>query len=501
MITNNQIRRLREYMAKTNNLTKSADRVGIDPKTARKYLKTIKTPEELQKIHTWKTRKNPFEDIWPKIEGRIELNPGLEAKTLFEYYQKKYPGRFQDGQLRTLQRKIKKWRVLKGPEIEIYFPQEHKPGVLCQSDFTNMNHLDVTICKEPFKHIIYHFVLTYSNWETGTICFSENFQSLSSGFQNALCKLGGIPECHQTDRLSAAINNSGSFKDFNQNYLALMRHYRIEPLKIQPRKPNENGDIEQRHHRFKRALEQQLLLRGSRDFNSREEYNDFLQKLFNQLNAGRSKRFNEELAVLKALPINRLYDFKQLELRVTSASTINVNHNTYSVNSRLCGEKVTVRLYSEYLDVYYGNKKVEQIPRIKGAGKHLIQYRHIIKQLLKKPGAFENYKYKKDLFPTIRFRMTYDFMRKDMGKLRANKEYLKILEVAANKGEATVNDSLKVCLYFPTTIDCDLVLNIIKMQSNGMKKQHEDQVEICAVDIKQYDSLLKNKEVISCLVN
>lgn len=120
----------------------------------------------------------------------------MEAKTLFDDLQRKDPGRFQDGQLRTLQRRIKAWRALEGPESEVYFSQEHKPGNFCQSDFTHLSTLEITITGQPFPHMIYHFVLTYSNWETGTICFSENFESLSEGLQNALWELGGVPKRH-----------------------------------------------------------------------------------------------------------------------------------------------------------------------------------------------------------------------------------------------------------------------------------------------------------------
>src|SRR5690606_15796915 len=143
---------------------------------------------------------------------------GLEAKTLFEDLQRRYPAQFQDGQLRTLQRRVKQWRALEGPPKEVFFPQEHHPGELCQSDFTHMTALGVTIGGQRFEHLIYHFVLTYSNWETGTICFSESFESLSEGLQRALWQLGGVPKAHRTDRLSAAVHKDLSPEVFTDRY-------------------------------------------------------------------------------------------------------------------------------------------------------------------------------------------------------------------------------------------------------------------------------------------
>jgi transposase InsO family protein len=218
----------------------------------------------------------------------LEINPGFEAKTLFGYLQRKYPGKFTDGQLRTLQRRVKTWRALERPPKEIFFPQEHQPGRLSQSDFTSMNELHIKIGGQRFNHLVYHFVLPYSNWEAGTICFSESFESLSEGLQNALWELGGVPKEHQIDRLSAAVCKTTSPEESTRRYSGLLRHYGIKGRKIQTGKPNENGDIEQFHYRFKKAVDQSLLLKGSRDFTTREEYDQFLWNLFKQLNAGRS---------------------------------------------------------------------------------------------------------------------------------------------------------------------------------------------------------------------
>jgi hypothetical protein len=213
----------------------------------------------------------------PEVKEQLSANAGLEAKTVFAALQRKYPDRFADGQLRTLQRKVKHWRATEGPAQEVYFTQEHRAGELCESDFTHLTEVGITIDGQPFEHMLYHLVLTHSNWESGTLCYSESFVALSEGLQNAVWELGGVPLLHRTDRMTAAINNLSELADFQKSYAALLRHYGMEGRKIQTGQANENGDIEQRHHRFKRALDQALMLHGSRDFADVESIRGFWQ--------------------------------------------------------------------------------------------------------------------------------------------------------------------------------------------------------------------------------
>ena len=186
MIKDAQVRRLRRLLGEGFPLYLAALKVGMNTETARKYRHAERLPSESFTPRTWRTREDPFQDVWPEIRALLELNPGLHAKTLFEDLQRRFPGRFQDSQLRTLQRKIKAWRAVEGAPKEVFFDQVHAPGELGASDFTCMNDLHVTLAGQPFDHLVYHFVLTYSNWETGTVCFSESFESLSQGLQNAL---------------------------------------------------------------------------------------------------------------------------------------------------------------------------------------------------------------------------------------------------------------------------------------------------------------------------
>jgi Mu transposase, C-terminal domain len=494
MVTDREVRRLMELLGKGMSLVTAAAKAEMDEKTARKYRSVGKLPHELRVDHLWRTREDPFDDFWAGVEENLGINPGLEAKTLFEDLQRRYPGRFGDGQLRTLQRRVKIWRALQGPPREVFFPQVHKPGELCESDFTSMNSLGVTIQRQPFEHLLYHFVLTYSNWETGTICFSESFESLSEGLQNALWELGGVPELHRTDQLSAAVQKPDHPEEFTQRYRALVDHYGLLGHKTQPESPNENGDVEQRHHRLKRALAQSLMLRGSGDFSGRQEYAIFLHKLFAQLNAGRRERFREEAKVLRRLPPRRLDSCKRLRVRVGPSSTIRANHNVYSVDSRLIGEKIEVRLYAEHVEVWYAQQCIETMPRLRGEGKHRIQYRHMIDWLVRKPGAFDNYRYREELFPTHRFRMAYDWLR-GRHPSRAAKEYLEILHLAARENEAAVDEALRVLIDKELPISIEAVERIVGSEGQIPSSA---QIVIAEVDLAAYDALLNSKEVLPC---
>jgi hypothetical protein len=465
----------------------------MDEKTARKYIRAGKLPSALKKPRHWRTRSDPFSEVWEEVRGLLENNPGLEAKTVFEDLQRRYPGRYADGQLRTLQRKIKQWRALAGPCKEVYFPQKHTPGALCQSDFTSMDILGVTIGGIPFPHLIYHFVLTYSNWETGSICFSESFESLSEGLQHALWELGGVPHAHQTDRLTTAVNKTDNPEEFTRRYKALLHHYGLTGRKTNAASPHENGDIEQRHHRFKKAVDQALMLRDSRDFESREDYEGFLGKLCAQLNAGRRDRFKEELSVLRRLPLSRLDACKRMRVKVTRSSTILVNHNVYSVHSRLIGEVVDVRLYADRLEVWYAQRCVDTFPRLRGEGKHRINYRHIIDWLVRKPGAFARYRYRSDLFPTHRFRMAYDDLQ---GRIphRADKEYVRLLHLAAYESETGVYCALHHLLAQEEVITPESVKTLVTSEETPWSLP--ENVSIDQVDLASYDALLDAAEVV-----
>jgi hypothetical protein len=492
MITDPQVRKLRRLDRQGTGKERAALKAGLDPKTARKYRRLGKLPSEVKPMdRNWRTRTDPFAEVWPSILELLRLNPALEAKTIFADLQRRYPGRFAAGQLRTLQRRCRQWRALEGSAKEVFFAQEHYPGRLCASDFTHCTDLGVTINGRPFDHMVYHFVLTYSNWEAGTVCFSESLESLSEGLQNALWQLGGVPQSHRTDRLTAAIQPGvEGARAFKQRYQALLQHYGLQAQAIQAGKGHENGDAEQSHHQFKRALDQALMLRGSRDFPSRDAYEAFLRQLFEQANAARAVRLTEELPLLRPLPGRRLEACKRLKVRVDSGSTIHVAGNVYSVSSRLIGEWVEGRLYAERIEVWYAQRQVEQLPRLRGRGKHKIDYRHIIDWLVRKPGAFADYRYRADLFPSSRFRLAYDVLQQQQPD-RAAREYLGILQLAARQSESGVEAALLRLLDQGRPLGMAAVAEELHKTD---QRRSLLEVVVVAVDLASYDALLDSKE-------
>jgi len=222
-MTDQQVQKLRKLcLIEKLSLPIAAMKSGMSEKTARKYIRSGVFPSESKQPRDWTTRQDPFETIWPSVLVLLETHPRIEAKTLFEEIQRRYPGQFEEGQLRTLQRRVKAWRVEYGDSKEVFFEQLHKPGVLCQSDFTCMNKLGITIQGRSFEHMLYHFNLTYSNWEWASICYTESFESLAEGLARALKKLGGVPESYRTDNLAAA-KKIGK-PEFQVRYAALMAH-------------------------------------------------------------------------------------------------------------------------------------------------------------------------------------------------------------------------------------------------------------------------------------
>ena len=483
--TDKQVRRLLKLSKEGLPLSTLACKAGMDVKTARKYLKARKLPSQMKTPRDWRTREDPFAGVWPEVEALLKDAPELQALTIFESLQRRYPGRFQDGQLRTLQRRIRVWRGLYGPDQEVYFPQTHHPGRISQSDFTWMNSLDITIAGQLFAHLLYHFVLTYSNWEYVEVCFSESFESLSRGLQNALWTVGGSPERHRTDHLGAATFGGKEREDFGAHYLALMRHYGLTPTKNNPGLSHENGDVEQAHYRVKERVNQALLLRGSRDFSSRAEYERFLCNIVTSKNRNRSRRFEQERAELKPLPAHRLEDHRDYKVRVGIWSTVRVGHNTYSVPSRLIRHEVTARLYADYVEIHFAGQVICCMERLRGTGKARIDYRHVIGSLVRKPGAFESYRYREEIFPSTVFRQAYDWLLKDDSR-NASRRYLKILEWAALNSESAMESSLRQLLDADEELDLD---RLAEMSQRPVAKPLD--IDIPVPDMATYDELFE----------
>jgi len=442
-----EVHRMLRERAKGRTQEHAAARTGMSVRTVGTYERLGQLPSQRKQPRTYRTRPNPFEDDWPWVVSQLERDDALQATTLFALLDTRHPGRYQAGQLRTLQQHIAGWRAQYGPSHEVIFPQHHQPGVDAQSDFTHMAALDITLGGVPFPHLVFHLVLSYSNVEAIQLCFSESFESLAEGIETCLWHVGGVPQRHRTDHLSAAIRplDIGGRALAKERYGALMRHYGMAPTTNTLGVAHENGDIEQSHHRFKVAVDQALRVRGSRDFTDRSAYTRFLQQLVTQRNLTRQVRWTEEQAALRPLPKAPLALCREERVPVSRFSTIQVLRNTYSVPARLIGTTVLVRIRAEVLEVYRGTAHLLTMPRLLGHGQHRIDYRHVIWSLVRKPGAFAQYRYRDDLYPSLAFRRAYDALCASRPH-GADRDYVRLLHLAASTSEAEVTVALELLL-------------------------------------------------------
>lgn len=433
----------------------AAAKAGMHRNTGAKYLKAGRLPSEMEVPRTWRTREDPFAQDWDtEIVPRLVDAPELEAQTLFEFVSELHPGRYEPGQLRTLQRRVREWRALSGPPKEVFFAQKHRPGEAMQTDFTWANELLITIQGDAFPHMLCHPVLPYSNWEWATICHSESMMALRNGVQTAVFRLGRVPEWHQTDNSTGATHRpsekeaeEGQGRKFNADYEALMRHLGMKPRTIEVAKKNQNGDVEALNGALKRRLGQHLAMRGSRDFDSVKEYEKWLEAVLEKANELRTTKLKEELAVMKELRVDRLPEYREIRgVGVSLWSTIRVMKNSYSVPSRLIGEKMTVRVYEDRLSVFYLGKNQMDVERLLGENRHRINYRHVIWWLVQKPGAFPRFRYREEMFPTVTFRRAYDRLCEGLTERSADIHYLQVLHLAASTMEHEVELALQMIL-------------------------------------------------------
>ena len=491
MVTKRQVEKMRKAKAEGKPQHVAAACGGMSARTAWKYLHDWRMPEEMWKRREGRTRPDPFAAVWEEAREMLAREPGLEAKTVFGELVRRHPGKFGEGQLRTLQRRVKGWRATEGPGKEVMFAQAHRPGELGAYDFTCMNDLMVTIRGEHFKHDVFHFVLTWSNWEWARTCRGETFENVSAGLQGALWTLGGVPWNVRSDNLAAAVQTIGREKIFQERYAGLLRHLGTDGVAINAGKSHENGDVESSHHQFKNAADQALLLRGSRDFGSVAEYEAFVAEVVARRNSGRAAKVAEERAVLRALPAKRIEACKVFGVRVGAGSTVSVDRNVYSVSSKLIGEKVEVRLYAERIEVWHGREKRQEMPRLLGRGGNLVDYRHIVEWLVRKPGAFAQYRYRAALFPCLYFRMAYDRLRQDV-PVRADKEYVALLDCAKNEGEEKTRAVLEAMLAANET---PRAAEVKARVTSGSTPPPVALGQVMPVDLAAYDALLETTSV------
>ena len=470
----------------------AAAKVGISERSARRLESLTALPSQ-REARTWRTRMDPLEAIWQsEIVPMLEATPALTAMTLMEEMQRRYPGKYEDSLLRTLQRRVRTWNASFGQEREVFFAQEHPPGRLGLSDFTHASVMRVTVGSVALPHMLYQFALAYSGWRYVEIVLGgESFVALSSGIQNAVWMMGGVPEEHRTDSLAAAYNNRAEHELLTRRYEALCNHYGMRPSRNNLGVSHENGSIESRQGTLKRTLEQALLLRGHRDFADMEAYRRFVAEVFGRLNARVARKFNEERGFLKALPVRRSSDYEEVDVGVTKFSTLSVKKVLYTVPSRLVGHRLKVRVYSERLECWLGNVCVLELrrgqPDATGRRGRVVDYRHLLPALKRKPGALARSALRDDLFPRTEYRQMWAQLKDRLPEAAACRLMVGLLDLAGNGGcEAELAQRLALLL------DAGELPDLAQLQTALAPRPAEcPTVAVVLPSLASYDTLLQ----------
>jgi hypothetical protein len=468
-------------------LKDAATLAEMSESTARRW-RSGEQPSDRKQPRHWRTRPDPFEQVWsseivPLLEADEDRK--LQAKTIMADLVERRPDEFDMSQLRTLQRRVRDWRALYGAPQEVMFEQEHPPGREGAFDFTDCCELGVTIGGVTFAHLLFTFTLSFSGWTRVSLAFSETFEALLACLQDALWTLGGVPSVVRHDNLSAATRELKSAgRSLTKRFKEVLEHYRMDSTRITPGRSHENGTAEQSNFRVKEVLEQALILRGHRDFESEEAYIEWVRQVVDRgRNTPKSRRIEAERCHLQPLPARPLPNYTVWHPTVRKWSTIRVGKYAYSVPSRLRGHTVEVRQYANHLEVVYNDKVTESFPRLRGRTVR-IDYRHVIWSLVRKPGAFARYRFREELFPTLTFRRAYDAFVGWYGE-RADIEYVRVLHLAASTMETTVGASLTELLEGGSRFDYAAVKALADPEPRSVPN-----VQIPPPDLTQYERLL-----------
>ena len=471
--------------AKAGLSTASGYRIEADPRlpSAKRTVRGRRRPDPLAGI---------FEE---EVVPLLQRAPQLRAVTIFEELLRRHP-ELAPRVRRTLERRVRHWRARHGPDQEVVFAQVHPPGRMGLSDFTAANDLGVIIAGAPLVHLLYHFRLPYSGFEHAAVVVGgESFSALSSGLQQALWTLGGAPAQHRTDSLSAAFRNldQAAQQDLTERYQALCQHYGMRPTRNNRGVPHENGSIESAHGHLKRALDQALLLRGSRRFDDLDAYRRFLAELVGRHNARQRLLIDAERAALLPLPAHRVQDFEREPVLVTSHSGFTLRRVFYSVPSRLIGHRLMVHLFADRLVLFLGASELLTLPRGKpqanGRG-HVINYHHVIHALRRKPMALMDLRYRDQLFPRTAYRRTFEALCAALDDRQACRRMVGLLALAHDQNcEAALADHLEHLLAAGRLPDPDALRQRFLPHPAALP-----QVNVRAGSLADYDQLLEHPD-------
>jgi hypothetical protein len=437
----------------TNPTAAAAAKASISIATAYRIEKDPRLPSQ-RKAPRERRRPDPLGDIFKaEVVPMLQASPGLRSVAIFEEMIRRHP-ELGGGIRRTLERRIRSWRAIHGAEREIIFRQVHEPGRMGLSDFTDMGDAGIAIAGAALDHRLYHFRLAYSGFEHAHVVLGgESFVALAEGLQNALWSLGGVPREHRTDSLSAAFRNldTQACTDLTRRYDEFCHHYGMTPSRNNTGIAHENGAIEGPHGHLKRAIQDALLMRGSADFADLAAYRGFIDEIVSRRNVRNAKRIDLERAELQPLPGQRTSDYEEVSVRVTSSGGFTLRKVFYTVPSRLIGHRLRVRLFDDRLDLFIGGTPLMTLTRGRphASGKHdqVVDYRHVIHSLRRKPMALLSLVYRDQLFPRDAYRRTFDALLMRLPERQACRVMTDLLALAHERGcESELADKLSTAL-------------------------------------------------------
>jgi len=414
----------------------AAVRAGFSVATAYRIEQDPRLPSQ-KKAPRGRRRPDPLAEIFDsEVVPLLKAAPRVRPIAIFEEMARRHP-QLSRTVRRTLERRIRAWRAVHGEERDVIFRQVHEPGRMGLSDFTEMGDLSITVTGVPLAHRLYHFRLACSGFEHAHVILGgESYVALAAGLQNALWALGGAPREHRSDSLSAAFRNLDrpARDDLTRRYDALCAHYGMEPSRNNRGVAHENGAIESPHGHLKRAIRDALLLRGSSDFVDLLAYRRFVAEIVSRHNARHAKRIEAERAVLQPLPATRTCDYEQTHVYVTSSCGFTLRKVFYTVPSRLIGHRLRVQLYDERLELFVGGTPLMTLergrPGAHGKHGHVVDYRHVIHALRRKPMALASLVYRDQLFPREAYRLTFERLCEALPPRAACKVMVDLLRLA-----------------------------------------------------------------------
>ena len=479
----------------------SAAKSGMSERTGRTIDQGKREDLGRQERH-WRTRSDPLSSVWKiTLLPMLEQTPSLQAITLLEYLQDNYAQEYDDKLLRTLQRRVKQWRALHGPEKEVMFRQHHAPGQQGLSDFTLLKKIQITISGLVFPHLLYHFRLAFSRWSyMKVIEGGESYTALAEGLQEALQRLGGAPLEHRTDSLSAAYKNltADAQEDLTARYQELCMHYAMKASRNTPGRGHENGSVESPHGHLKRRIEQALLLRGTNDFESVLAYQKFIDANVQHHNQRNAKGITLERESLQPLPTHSAIDYTEVYAVVSSSSTIDMRRVTYTVPSRLQGETLQIRLYDNRLVCYLGHQLIITLVRVYPIGRNArlkkIDYRHVIHSLHKKPQAFRYSQLREELLPSPDYKAIWVHLDQNMEPRVACKFIVGLLYLAA-----TENCEVALAQTVLQLIDEEKPLSLILLHGQFSKKPMvlPPEIKVQQHMLSQYNGLIPQHQEVN----